>query len=88
MAVLDQPEREPRIDVLRQDEDADCRTMLGADRLGGSEALIGVRRRHADVDDHDVWLQLADGLEERLAVADLRDDLEPGLDEQAGDALP
>ena len=50
--------------------------------------MIEYAFRHADVDDGDVWLELADGLEERLAVADLRDGLEAGLDEQAGDALP
>ena len=30
--IGDQPERERRLDILRQDEDADRRAMLGADR--------------------------------------------------------
>ena len=86
-AVGDEPQGERRLDVLRQDEDADLRAVLGADRLRGPEALVGVGRRHPDVDDRDVGVVLADGDEERVGVADLGDDLEAGLDQQPGDPL-
>ena len=62
--------------------------MLLADRLGRAQALVGVGRRHPDVDDRDVRVLLADRGEELRGVAGLGDDLETGLGEQAGDALP
>ena len=64
-----------------------ARAVLGADRLGGAQTLVGVGRRHPDVDDRDVRLVLADGGEQLRGVAGLGDDLEAGLGEQAGDAL-
>ena len=87
-AVGDQPQRERRLDVLRQDEDADRRAVLGADRLRRPEAFVGVGRRHPDVDDRDVGTVLADGGQERLGIAGLGDDVETGLDQQPGDPLP
>ena len=82
-----QAQRERRLDVLRQDEDADVRAVLGADRLRRPEALVGVGRRHPDVDDRDVRAMLADGLQERVGVAGLGDDLEAGLGQQPRDPL-
>ena len=86
-AVGDEPHRERRLDVLRQHEDADRRSVLGADRLGRPQALVGVGRRHPDVHDGDVGSMLADGGEQLVGRAGLGDDLEPGLGEQPRDAL-
>ena len=44
-------------------------------------------RGHADVDERDVGTLVAHAREQRSGVADLGDDLEPGLGEQPGDAL-
>ena len=62
--------------------------MLLADRLRGPQALVGVRGRHADVDDRDVGVLLADRGEELRGIAGLGNDLESGLGEQAGHAFP
>ena len=61
--------------------------MLRADRLGGAQPFVGVGRRHPDVDDRHVRAQLPGGTQERVGVTDLRDHLEPGVDEQPCDAL-
>ena len=74
------------LDVLREHEHADP-GQLGADLLGGAQALVGVGRRHAHVDDRDVGLVGADLAQQVLGVAGLADDLEAGLLEQAHDAL-
>ena len=87
-AVGHQAQGEGRFDVLREDEDADRRAMLVPDRLGGAEALVGVGRRHPDVDDGDVRLVLTDSREELGRVASLGDDLEACLVEQPRDPLP
>jgi hypothetical protein len=42
---LEQPHRVVGLDVLREDKYPDLR-MLRANRLGGDEAFVGVRRRH------------------------------------------
>ena len=53
VAPLEQSERVLRFDVLREDENPDVRPAR-ANRLCRDEALVGMRRRHADVDDGDV----------------------------------
>ena len=53
---------------------------------GGAQALVGVRRRHAHVDDGEVGLVALDGDEQGVAVADGGHDLLAGVDEQAGQA--
>ena len=58
---------------------------LLADRARGVEALGGVRRRHADVDDREVRLVLATSATQLVGVAGLADDLEAGSLEQAGE---
>ena len=50
---LEQLERVAGLDVLREHEHADSRVAL-ADLLRGAEPLVGVGRRHPDVDDRDV----------------------------------
>ena len=49
--------------------DPGCRARIS---LGGDEALVGVGRRHADVDDRDVGLVLVDGAQQLVAVVGLR----------------
>ncbi len=74
--------------MLRQDEDPDGRPVLRADRLGGPETLIGVRRWHPDVDDHHVRQVFSSCAQKTIRVVDLRDDIESCVDEEARDALP
>ncbi len=69
-ALLEQPHRERRLDVLREDDDADLGVPL-ADLARGLETFVGERRRHADVDDRDVGHEPADPPDEILAVVDL-----------------
>jgi hypothetical protein len=53
------------------------------------DALVGARRRHANVREHDIRLQLLHRLPERLDVAALAHDLDVILvGEDARDALP
>jgi hypothetical protein len=53
-----------------------------------TQALVGVRRRHAHVDDRHVGPVLGDRLHQRRPVADRGDDLGAGLLEQPHQALP
>src|SRR5215217_2705756 len=75
-----------RLYVLREDEHAAGGVLL-ADLLGGAEALVGMGRRHADVHDGHVRGVAADLEHELVRVPGLADDLEPGLVEDARDAL-
>ena len=50
-------------------------------------ALVLVGRRHAHVDDREVGLVLGHDREQRLGVADARDDLVAGVLEQPGEPL-
>ena len=61
--------------------------MLLADLLRRAQALVGLGRRHADVDDGDVGLVHRDVTEQVLGVSGLRDDLEARLLEQPRDPL-
>jgi hypothetical protein len=47
--LLEQPHRLAGLDILRQEQDADV-GVVGADPLRGHQALVDVRRWHADVD--------------------------------------
>ena len=58
-----------------------------ANRLGGDEALVGVRGRHANVDDCDVGRLGLDAPQEFLGRRDLRHHVEVFVCEQARDAL-
>ena len=55
--------------------------------MGGVEPLGGVRRRHSDVDDHQIGLVLMRELDELAPVARLADDLEVESLEQAREPL-
>ena len=52
-----------------------------------AQALVGVRRRHAHVDDRDVRLVRADLAQQVLGVAGLAGDLEAGVLEQPHEPL-
>ena len=86
-SVAHQAQRERRLDMLGQDEDADGCPMLRADRLRGAKALVGVGRRHPDVHDRDVRKVLAGRPQEVVGVADLSDHLEARVDQDARDAF-
>ena len=73
--------------MLGQDEDPDCRPVLGTDRLGRAETLVGVRRRHADVDDRHVREMFPGGPQQGVRVDDLGNDLETGVRQQPRDAF-
>ncbi len=78
--------RVARLNVLGEHEHADV-GMLGPDPLRGDEALVGVRRRHADVGDCDVGPFEADVPEEALGVLRLADDVDACLLEEVHDPL-
>jgi hypothetical protein len=61
--------------------------VVGADLVRRTQALIGVGRRHPDVDDGDVGAVRADLAQQVLGVPGLAGDLEAGLLEQAREAL-
>jgi hypothetical protein len=85
-ALRQQLHRVGRLDVLRQHEHAGRGEAL-ADLLGGAQALVGLRRRHADVHHGHVRLVHGDVAQQVLGRPRLRDDLEARLGEQPGDAL-
>ena len=74
------------LDMGREDDDAGLRELL-ADRVRRLEALGRVRRRHPNVDDHELGLVLAHELEKLSRVTSLTDDLETGPLEQAREAF-
>ena len=76
--LFEQPQRVAGLDVLGEDEDADI-GVLGADPLGGDEALVGVRRRHADVDDRGVRAFESHLSEQALGVVGLGHDVDAGV---------
>src|SRR5262249_14714374 len=73
-------------DELRQDEHAEPR-VARPQVTRRAQALVRVRRRHADVHDCDVGVLVRDLAEQLLGVAGLADDVEAGLGEQPGDAF-
>jgi len=72
--------------VLREDDDADV-GMPPADLAGGLDSLGPMRRRHPHVGEHRVGSVCLDRLEERLAVGDRRNHLDPGRLEQTPSPL-
>ena len=55
--------------------------------LGRAQSLVGVRRRHPDVDDRDVRLDALDQLEQSLGVGGEPDDFKAGFVEQSGETF-
>src|SRR3954453_3562301 len=84
--VGQQLERVGLLDVLREHEHAGLR-LLGTDGRGRPQTLVGLRRRHPDVDQRDVGLVGADLAQQVLRVSGLADDVHAGLLQQAYDAL-
>ena len=61
--------------------------VLGADLQRRAQAVVGVGRRHADVDDRHVGLVRVDLAQQVLGVAGLADHVEAPLLEQPHDPL-
>jgi hypothetical protein len=57
------------------------------DFLSGTEALVGVRRRHPDVDDRDVGVVARDLEDEVVGARCLRDDVDTGVAEQGRESV-
>ena len=85
-ALLEQPHREARLDVLREHEHRHVGMAL-ADSLGGDDALVRARRGHADVDDRAVGPLGRDRVHERVDLAYLGDDVEARVGQHADDPL-
>ena len=66
------------LDVLAEQDHPDAR-LLAPNVLGGADALVGVRRRHPDVRQHDVRPVRRRGGEQLVVVGGLRHDLYAGL---------
>ena len=66
--LLEQPQRVARLDVLGEHQHADV-GVLGADPLRRDQALVGVGRRHPDVDDRGVRAARAGPAAAALGVA-------------------
>ena len=82
----EQAHRHPRVDVLGEHHDRGP-GMPGADLARRAQALVGVGRRHADVDQGDVGRGLVDRPQQLLGRRRLARDGDPGLAQQGGDAL-
>ena len=80
--LLDQAHRVADVEVLRQHEDAG-RRVLGTDPLRRDQALVGVRRRHLDVDHRHIGLGELDAAHQLRRVAHTAGDRHPGTLEQA-----
>ena len=85
--ILDKAHRVARLHVLREDENTNFR-MLGSDRLCGDETFVGVRRRHPDVYDRDVWAIPTNGTKQSLGILCLAYDIDVCVLQQADYSLP
>ena len=74
------------LDVGGEHQDAGLR-MLVADPQRGAQAVVGVGRRHADVDHRDVRLVRPDLADEVVRVPRLAHDVEAMIAEEPGDSL-
>ena len=63
-----------QLHILRQDQDRGA-GMIPADAQGRPHALVGVRGRQPDVDDHDVWRLNADQVEQVVGIVVRRGDM-------------
>src|SRR6266851_2257149 len=61
--------------------------MCASDLAGGDDALVAVRRRHADIHDHNVWPGASDALEQRLGRSDRGDDVDARIAQEARNSL-
>src|SRR3954451_487404 len=72
--------------VLREQHDAHVR-MAAADLVRGLDALVGLRRRHADVDDGHIGLVLVHRREQLVGARGLGDDFDAPAPYERRDAL-
>ena len=84
--LLEESHREARLEVLGEHEHADLGVEL-TDALCGDDALVRVRRRHADVDDRAVGLLRCDRTHQAVDVSGLTHHLHPRRGEHASDSL-
>jgi hypothetical protein len=73
--LLDEPEHVLGLEVLREHEHGDV-GIERTDLARGTEAFVGVGRRHPNVDHCHVRAHDANALEERIRVIDLLDDVD------------
>jgi len=64
--------------VLAEHQDTDLRVRR-AQALGGANAFVSARRRHAYIGDDDVWTLTFNGRQERVKVAAGGDEIHVGL---------
>ena len=81
-----QLQREPELDVLRQDEDTNL-LVVGTDLERRAQPLVAVRRWQADVDDGNVGCRAAHQGEQIGCRVTATDDLESLVEQQAFEAL-
>src|SRR5262249_4043541 len=86
VGAVEQPHRVLGLDVLREHEHAHA-WPASTDLLRGDQALVGLRRRHPDVDDGDVGRVLLDARYQLVGGSRGRDDLEPVVGQETGDPL-
>ena len=84
--VADQVVRVGLLAVRREHQDAEL-GLVGAQLHGRAQAVVRALRRHLHVDDRDIRLVRTDLADEVVRVARARDDVEPGIAQQAGDAF-
>src|SRR5437762_2784133 len=84
---LEEPEGVARLDVMGKEEHAYL-WMLVPNLLRGDEPLVCVRRRHADVDDRDVWSFEPDLPQQGRGILGLGDHVNVRAFEQSYDPLP
>src|SRR5215469_1333385 len=85
--MLQEAGRVARLQVLGQDQHPDLGVGV-ADLLRRDQALVGVGGRHLDVDDRHVGMFPCHKLEKFLRITGLAGDLDTGVFEEAGRALP
>src|SRR5215471_11556719 len=76
-----------RLDVLGEHQHADLR-VVGVDRLGGAQSLVGMGGRHAHVDDGHIGQVRVHCLPQRYRVGHRRDNVMTPAGERLGEPVP
>jgi hypothetical protein len=82
-----QPLGVARLEVLAEHDDCRRRVLL-PDAASRDQALVGVGRRHPDVDDRDIRIFQGDQAQERIGVGRFPDHVDPGVGEQSSESRP
>lgn len=82
----EQLHRVPRLEVVGEDEHTDL-GVVAPNLLGGDDALIGVCRRHLDVDDDGIRSGRTNHAQQLSRILRRADNLEPGARQKMDDAL-